>query len=138
MVSSDACYVDDATKEAACAQVITRVALDVQVEEVRVHCFASCGSLIFDIYIETRNDNPNLLQTKVNTVQATAAHHPPVGGHGPCHQSHGISAVAWVRVGAACEALRERRAAAAASDPESRRGGRPAEPGKVCAAHARW
>jgi len=72
-VSSDPCLPDEASKEAKCNQIIAQVAADVQVEESRVQCLITCGSLILDIYIEVRTDNPTTLQTSVNTAYPALA-----------------------------------------------------------------
>jgi len=61
VVSSDACIDDEAVKEAKCNQIRTKVAADVDVAESRVHCTVSCGSLIFDIYVEVTGDASRLV-----------------------------------------------------------------------------
>ena len=67
VVSSDACIDDEAAKEAMCNQIRAKVAADVDVAESRVHCTVSCGSLIFDIYVEVTG-NAAALVTAVDAA----------------------------------------------------------------------
>jgi hypothetical protein len=72
IVSSDACLDTETEKETACHRIERQVASDIDVEEVRVHCFATCGSLIFDVYVEGM-DNEAALTSAIDAAYPDAA-----------------------------------------------------------------
>lgn len=56
VVSSEACITEESAKEKKCKQIQAQITADVESIDGGVQCQITCGSLIFDIYVEVTGD----------------------------------------------------------------------------------
>jgi len=68
MGSTDPCLAREQDKVTKCNEIEEKVAIDIDINSVQVTCYATCGSLIFDIYIEVSAGQDTAIIAAVNNA----------------------------------------------------------------------